>query len=829
MSRVLLRLVRDHNPGLVLAAVIICLVAAFFTFAMLSQAHDGNRRRLVWIWLAAAAAGIGIWSMHFILMLGLNPASKLSYDYIGLFASIIPAILNAGIGFTFCGRERGSTWLAGTFIGAGFAMMHYMWASAVRVVGTIIWHWDMVAVSIASCIGFSLAAVALYRSKPARNIMYPALLLALAMASLHVIAMGAAELHHEGHMTTLRQVLDPEALAIVITITSLVILSIALGVAFVDRIGMNRKLAEAAEFKRLADEVMAGAAERERLLAELKRQYEISSAALENMVHGLSMFDKNGSLVVFNRRYLEMYQIPDNAINPGTSYHDMLRYHFELGQIPGSWTDWERRLTDLKPDFDSREVLLRDGRIFDIHSRHLESGGWITTHEDITDRRRASDRIAYLATRDELTGLPNRRSFAEALSSAADAAKQGQGFALLTVDLDRFKEVNDTLGHPIGDQILTETASRLRSIAREQDVVTRLGGDEFAILQHDLISADDAARFAALIVGLLSKPYHFDGHTVTVGGTVGIAFASPGECDAEEIVKRSDLALYRAKHQCRGSYCFFEPGMDARLLARRELEMGLRVALQNAEFELFYQPLLDVKSGRIVSFEALIRWHHPTRGLLQPIEFIATAEDSGLIIPIGEWVLRQACKDAVRWPSDIHVSVNLSAAQLKRGDLLAMTKSALGAAGLTPERLEIELTESVLLHDEQWVRAQLVQLRELGVRIAMDDFGTGYSSLSYLRTFPFSKIKIDKSFIADMSGNKDALAIVQATIDLSVKLGMCTTAEGVETEEQLVMLTAEGCTQVQGYCISPPVPRDEIWDILGQYTSREAPVLRVAS
>jgi diguanylate cyclase (GGDEF)-like protein len=567
--------------------------------------------------------------------------------------------------------------------------------------------------------------------------------------------------------------------------------------------------------------------ERERLHAQLERQCAISAAALDNMAHGLSMFDENSRLIIGNRRYAEIYGIPEDALVPGTPLSVLLRHVDEGGRMDASFANYEQVSRDWTSTSGELEVRLRNGRIVKLFRRQLENGGWIATHEDVTERHQANEQIAYLATHDDLTGLANRRSFVVAIEDGMRAAGGGDCFALLTIDLDRFKEVNDTLGHPIGDQILKETAARLRSIVPAEDGIVRLGGDEFAVIQRDVSKTEDAAQLAAQVVDLLGEPYEFDGHTITVGATVGIALADG--CSADELVKRSDLALYRAKNQSRGSYCFFEHGMDARLCARRELEMGLRVALQKGEFELFYQPLLDVASNRIASFEALVRWHHPSRGLLQPLEFIPTAEDSGLIIPIGEWVLRQACRDAARWPSDVHVSVNLSAAQLKRGDFLAMTKSALAAAGLPPERLEIELTESVLLHDEEWVRAQLLQLRALGVRIAMDDFGTGYSSLSYLRTFPFSKIKIDKSFVSDMNGSRDALAIVQATIDLSMKLGMCTTAEGVETAEQMDMLIAEGCTQIQGYCVSRPVPADRIWPILIRYAKADMPPLKAAS
>jgi len=950
MYRHLFSLFVNQDLGVLLGAGALCLLATFLAFLALSRAHDKLRPRLGWIWAAAAVAGIGSWSMHVMVAFGYSPGVPLSYDIMAVILAAIPAVLNTGIGFIFCKREKGSTWIAGVFVGAGFAMMQFMWMSAISVVGTVAMHWDLVVLSVALCMGLSLAAVALYRRESRVKAIYPALLLALAIFSLHFLATAALEVRGDARIVAPQLVLDSGTLSLLIGATSLAILSITLCAALLDRVGVNRELAEAAKLKRLADEVIAGAAERERLLGELKRQIEISTAALDNMVHGLtmyderehliifnrryvemfevpdnvlipgmsldavlrhhvetgqipghfltgrielsnddhdfkftmsngrivnvrrrplesggwvithedvtereqlldelkrqnditgaaldnmthglSMYDEGGRLVIFNRRYAEMYEIRDDVVTPGTSLDTMVRHHVESGQIPLDFVQWELEHKGTKPRWGHRELLMRNGRIMDVHVTPLESGGWITTHEDVTERRRASDRIAYLATHDELTGLPNRRSFTNALQDAVASAGEGRSFSLLTVDLDRFKEVNDTLGHPFGDEILREAASRLQSITDGEDVITRLGGDEFAILQQGVAAADRAEQLAAEVVTLLAQPFEFEGHTLTVGATVGIAIASDSECDAEEIVQRSDLALYHAKSQSRGSYSFFEPGMDARLREWREMESGLRLAIRKGEFELYYQPQLDLASQTIAGFEALVRWHHPTRGVLTPTEFIPAAEASGLIIPIGEWVLRQACRDAARWPSPLHVSVNLSAAQLKRGDLLTMTKSALGAAGLAPERLEIELTESVLLHDEEWVRSLLLQLRQFGVRIAMDDFGTGYSSLSYLRTFPFSKIKIDKSFVSDMVTNSDALAIVQATIGLSMKLGMTTTAEGVETSEQLDVLAAEGCREIQGYFISRPVPADQIEQILRRYGPAKPPLLRAAS
>ncbi|HEU5286518.1 MAG TPA: bifunctional diguanylate cyclase/phosphodiesterase, partial [Sphingomicrobium sp.] len=390
--------------------------------------------------------------------------------------------------------------------------------------------------------------------------------------------------------------------------------------------------------------------------------------------------------------------------------------------------------------------------------------------------------------------------------------------------------VNDTLGHPIGDELLKQAAVRLRDIAGKDEFVSRLAGDEFAVIQRRIKQPRQAELLADRIIAGLSNPFEIDGHTIAIGASVGIALAPKDSRDGAELLKKSDLALYWAKNVGRGGFCFYKPRMDKHLNERRALGNDLRAAVQNGQFELYYQPLLNLSSRRICGMEALVRWHHPRRGMLQPSDFIPVAEESGLIVPIGEWVLRQACIEAANWPKPISVAVNLSAAQFKRGDLLAMTTAALKAAGLESGRLELEITESVLLNDEIWVRNVLCKLRDLGVRLAMDDFGTGYSSLSYLRSFPFSKIKIDRSFVSDITVTRDALAIVQATIQLSEKLGIGTTAEGIETAGQLHLLAAEGCTEAQGFHISRPVRAQEIPALISRYGCHvERPALRVAS
>ncbi|WP_454761256.1 putative bifunctional diguanylate cyclase/phosphodiesterase [Caulobacter segnis] len=436
--------------------------------------------------------------------------------------------------------------------------------------------------------------------------------------------------------------------------------------------------------------------------------------------------------------------------------------------------------------------------------------------EDIAERKRAEAQIARLAHYDPLTELPNRVLFQKSLTDAlARRARKGDQLAVHFIDLDRFKTVNDTLGHPLGDALLREAAERLRGCVREGDTVARLGGDEFAVVQSGLKDMGGATRLAGRIVEAMSQPFDLQGHHVVIGASVGVAAAPSDGEDADELLKKADMALYRAKADGRGAFHFFERAMDEQLQARRALELDLRRALTAGEFELFYQPLYNLGAEQVTGCEALLRWRHPDRGMVSPADFIPLAEEIGLIVQLGEWVLRTACAEAAKWPSHVRLAVNLSPAQFRDRGLVRTVVSALAASGLPAQRLELEITESVLLQDSQANMQMLHDLKALGVRISMDDFGTGYSSLSYLRSFPFDKIKIDQTFVRDILEDSDAMAIIKAVLDLGSSMGIVTTAEGVETLEQLNALRGQGCAEIQGYFISRPAPASEIAKLLG--------------
>lgn len=555
------------------------------------------------------------------------------------------------------------------------------------------------------------------------------------------------------------------------------------------------------------------AIERGQQLAELaEMERERLQAAVANMPQGLCMFDRLERLIICNARYAEVYGIDPAKIRPGMTLAEILELRLAAGTYHGDPATYLSRRNSTGRGSEAFDLIveLANGRIVQVAKQPLKDGGWVGTHEDITERRLAEARIYHMARHDALTDLPNRSFLKESLAEGLKRVRRGETMAALCIDLDRFKAVNDTLGHPIGDQLLQAVARRIRDCIRETDTAARFGGDEFAVLQFGVPQPQAATVLASRLVEMLGTPYAIGDHQLVIGCSVGIALAPSDGEDAEELLKNADLALYRAKLDGRGLYRFFEPEMDAQVQARRLLELDLRGALVNKEFALHYQPLIDVATREVNGLEALLRWTHPRRGSVSPAQFIPLAEETGLIVSIGEWVIRQACNDAAAWPEHVKIAVNISPVQFKNASLVPVILSALASSGLPANRLELEITESVLLQDTAATLAVLHQLRALGVRVSMDDFGTGYSSLSYLRSFPFDKIKIDQSFVRDMIGNKQSLAIIQAVASLGATLGMATTAEGVETRDQLAQLQAHGCTEVQGYYFSKPKPVEEI-------------------
>jgi diguanylate cyclase (GGDEF)-like protein len=573
------------------------------------------------------------------------------------------------------------------------------------------------------------------------------------------------------------------------------------------------RVAETARARAVADLVIAE--DRASAAREL-RQHELRfDTALNNMQQGLCMYDQ-GVVVVANRRFSELFGLADETVAPGTPYADVVRMVLAAGTVSPDDMEKIRKQRCELLDARSRGTFawnLTDGRTLMITHQPMENG-WLTTYLDITERRAVEAKISHMAHHDALTDLPNRVLFREKLERALAFSRRGSQLALLCLGLDQFKAVNDTLGHPIGDGLLREVARRLRESLRETDTVARLGGDEFAVVQSAIDSPLDATALASGLIELMRAPFEIDGHQVVIGVSIGIAFAPQDGLDADHLLKCADLALYRAKVDGRGVYRLFQAEMDAAMQARRVLEMDLRQAPLTGQLELFYQPLIDVRTRRATGCEALLRWRHPVKGLVPPDRFIPLAEETGMIIPIGAWVLRQACASAAGWPDEMKVAVNLSAVQFKSSDLVGAVVDALRLSGLPANRLELEITETVMLRDTDATLAILHQLRDLGIHIAMDDFGTGYSSLSYLRRFPFDRIKIDQSFVRELGKQDDCIAIVRAVTTLGRDLGIAITAEGVETPRQRDTLERAGCTELQGYLFSRPVPAAELIEVL---------------
>jgi diguanylate cyclase (GGDEF)-like protein len=558
----------------------------------------------------------------------------------------------------------------------------------------------------------------------------------------------------------------------------------------------------------------AATAALERSKRSLEQTNVLFDTALKNMAHGLTMFDGDQRLVVCNGRYGEMYGLPPDLTKPGTTLRAILEARVAMGACPQEAEHFVDEHLEQVAKSESCYTVneLRDGRIFAISHQPMLDGGWVAIHQDVTAQKKAEMQIAYLARHDVLTSLCNRAVLREKMEESLNRLRRGGSpFTLFILDLDLFKAVNDSLGHPIGDELLKVVAQRLVACLRETDTVARLGGDEFAILTTaEGDQRDVATTTANTLLEAVSAPYSFDGHRLDIATSIGIALAPEHGTDVDQLIKSADLALYKAKVAGRNTYRVFEVAMGADADARRALEIDLRNALTRDEFELHYHPIVDIRTNEISNVEALIRWPHPERGSIAPADFIPLAEESGLINPIGEWVLRRACADAAAWPPEFKVAANLSPVQFRCGNLVETISRILTDSGLAPERLMLEITESVLMQGTTENFETLHQLRKLGISIVLDDFGTGYSSLSYLRLFPFDQIKIDRSFVSELSSNADCAAIVSAVANLGRSLHIDTVAEGVETEEQLVLARAAGCTHAQGFLFGRPCPTSEL-------------------
>jgi diguanylate cyclase (GGDEF)-like protein len=538
--------------------------------------------------------------------------------------------------------------------------------------------------------------------------------------------------------------------------------------------------------------------------------------AVHNMSQGLLLFDAEGRIVVCNDRYVEMYGLSPDVVKPGCSFRDLIAHRKATGSLKQDVDDY---CAGVLRDIELGKTTVKnlesvDGRLIQVLNQPLPDGGWMATMEDVTQRQREDERIAHMAHYDALTDLPNRALFREQLDLALWGMKPGEQLAVLYIDIDQFKSINDSLGHSIGDELLRAVASRLSGCLHAGDLAARIGGDEFAIIQTGVTQPSDTTDLVAEIYRTIREPFECVGHLVTTDASIGIALAPRDGNGLDQLLMNADMAMYAAKSDGRRTYRFFEPAMDARVKALRLLEIDLRQAITDGGFDIYYQPVVDLQSNAVSGCEALLRWRHPNRGMISPADFIPVAEETGLINQLGEWVLAQACAEAVTWPGDIRIAVNVSPVQFRSSGFALKVAAALAASGLPARRLELEITEAVLIRDDEAALTMLEQLRALGVRIALDDFGTGYSSLSYLQRFPFDKIKIDRSFVKDIAETGVSSCIVQAVVNIAAVRNMTTTAEGVETEQQLNQLRRLGCTEMQGYLFSPAIPAAELARLL---------------
>jgi diguanylate cyclase (GGDEF)-like protein len=773
MQLILSCISESHDQRLLILAALVCTVGVYATSAVARHAgRCEGQSRLGWGLTSIIAAGCTAWATHVIGLLAFNPGMKSGFDPVLTIVSLVAAVLGIGSGVALGlgSRNRVRRFLAGVVIGAGVTALHYLGQWSYRVTGEITWDVTLVAVSLCiSLLMFGASMVALGdRSRPVRNAGAPLMLASIAV--LHFSGMAAATYRFDPERALPDHSLPPEVVAPVVAGVSLGLLVLAV-------LGLRLTLAARAAARR----------DRERLR-------ELASLAVE----GLAICD--GDVIVTANQSLE-----------GLA-------GVEGGSLAG------RRLASLLPGLDHEDlpereerdavVAAADGQLVPVRvlRRDVVLGGKrqaVVAVRDQRERLKTERTIRALAFSDALTGLPNRARFNDLVAAHAAACREhGETLAILLIDLDRFKMVNDTLGHAAGDLVLREVAGRLNSIATEHDIVARLGGDEFAVLCRTGAAARSVADLGHRMIAVVEQPFSVRGQSVHIGASIGAAFA-PEHGDGPEILLRNaDLALYKAKADGKGVFRAFEPELDRQARERQQLEAELRTALVAGEFELHYQPLVDASSRAVTGAEALVRWRHPKRGLVPPADFIPVAEECGLIGALGQWVLRTACLEASRWPAHIRVAVNLSPAQFRDPHLVDAVRDALTAAGLPATRLELEITEGVLLRDEDRTLATLMRLRAMGLGLSMDDFGTGYSSLSYLRRFPFNKIKVDRSFVRNLPSDAESAAIVRAIVTLGSCLGMSTTIEGVESAEQFAFAAAEGFDQVQGYHVSRPLPAD---------------------
>ena len=791
MFRVYSCLAQEHDLRLVIVAGIICLLAAFTAFSTLERVRTGSRHRTAWLGLTAFVSGTGIWSTHFVAMLAFKPHLPIGYDVGLTLLSVAAAILITGAGWLIAlAKDTRAPWLGGAVAGLGIGTMHYIGMSAVELAGWIDWDQRYVLVSMVIGAVFGAAAMAEHLRRPSLFPWRAALLFTLAICGMHFTGMAAATIYPDPAMAVPDEAIDNGTLTVAVVAMATIILSISFAIVLFDRRLSRQSAEEAQRIKAFAD------------------------AAIE----GLVVID-NDRIVDANRSFLRLARYRDTESLPK--------------RVAELFPDLDASAVPMTPDAKATECRLVDANGEDCEVEVLlRPLSWrgeerrVLAVRDISERKEAEARIAHLAHHDTLSGLPNRSVFTSHLARTVERSVSGEApVAVLCIGLDRFKAFNDLYGHRAGDDLLFAVANRLRATVRGNELIARLGGDEFAIIQQGGVQPAHAALLAERLAAAFNHSFAIGEQAVRTSASIGIAVFPTDADNATGLIKNADMALYRAKAEGRGLIRFYQAEMDEALRQRRQLDTDLRLAFAKRELTLHYQPLADLGSGRILGFEALLRWTHPQLGRISPDVFISLAEESGLIVELGEWVLRAACTEAASWNPPLKLAVNLSPVQFLQDDLVGSVGRVLAETGLDPARLDLEVTEGLLIKDAAGALATLEKLKGLGVSISMDDFGTGYSSLSYFRLFPFDKVKIDRSFVQDIA-NPQARAIVRSVIGLGHGLDVPVLAEGVETPEQLEALRAEGCDQVQGYLISRPNPISHFEGVVLDRRA-EAPPLRI--
>jgi diguanylate cyclase (GGDEF)-like protein/PAS domain S-box-containing protein len=789
MFQVYTCLTNDHDWRLVVLAGAVCLLASAVAVILFHRAQaTTGRTQFVWLALDAAAAGCGIWATHFIAMLAYDPAIGTGYNLAITILSLLIAVLITGAGLAAALLDLGR-WTAafgGAVVGGGIAAMHYTGMMALEVPGRMTWAPNLVVASIV--LGIAFGSFALHfaaRRDDWVNTVIATVLFALAILLMHFTAMGAVLVVADPTRINDAAALSPAALSLVIAGIVTIVLGICLVAALSDRQANGK----------------------------LQQQKILLDTALENMSQGLCMFDADGRIVLFNERYAKMMGFPAASLR-GLSLLDLIKYRKAAGEIVDDPQEFFARVVAAAHEGKSNTRIIETSakRALRIIEQPMQEGGWVSTLEDITEWREAQAQISHMAHHDALTGLANRTQLVEKLQNALTALpSRGGGIAVHFIDLDRFKSVNDTLGHDGGDFLLRTVAERLRSVIRIDDTVARLGGDEFVVVQTGVSDRDQVKEFARRLTSAVTAPMKLREQAIVATVSVGVAVAPADGSNPERLLKSADLALYKAKADGRNCIRFFLAEMDTELQARFKLEKIVREAVLRDGFELHYQPVFEISERRLVGFEALIRLPAEDGTLIPPLVFIPVAEDLRLIDKVGAWVLREACRTAATWPEYLTVAVNLSPAQFLAGSVSDIVAAALKEAGLAAHRLELEITETLLLGNSEATMAELQTLKAMGVAIVMDDFGTGYSSLSYLWRFPFDKIKIDRSFMQGFEGSsRDAKVVVKTIIALGRELNMRVTVEGVETATQLAFLDKADGDQVQGFFFGRPVPASEV-------------------